>query len=71
MQKLMTWLATFPTTNGRIVLTLLLALATGVRVIGWGWQAPTEWLLFLGAWAGLDVAQFAAKRATYQAGGVS
>jgi hypothetical protein len=71
------WLSKFPTTNGRIVFTLVLVLVTAIRYLvfgvpmkigannipivdGWGY-----WLLFLAGMAGLDVAQFAAKRATF------
>jgi hypothetical protein len=62
----MKWLSELPSTNARIAVSLLLALATGVRVLA-SWEAPpTEWLVFLAAMMGLDVAQFAAKRATYR-----
>lgn len=64
-----TWLVEFPSTNGRILLSLGLALATGVKVIGWNWEPPTEWLIFLTVWAGLDVSQFLVKRVTYKNGG--
>jgi hypothetical protein len=58
------WAATMPSTNVRIGVTLILALGTGARVILVGWAPPTEWLVFLTGWAGLDVLQFGAKRAT-------
>lgn len=64
-----TWLATFPSTNGRIFLTLVMALGTAIRVVATGWTPPAEWLVFLCAWAGLDVAQFHSKRVTNQMGG--
>ena len=60
------WLETMPSTNVRIAATIVMALATSVRVVGWGWEPPTEWLLFLGGWAFADVAQFTAKRATFK-----
>lgn len=63
----MKWLADFPTTNARVVVTLVLAIATGVRVVGMGWAPPVEWLWFLAGLAGIDVAQFGVKRATYRA----
>jgi hypothetical protein len=56
--------ATMPSTNVRIGVTMVMALATGVRVVGLGWEPPTEWLVFLTGWAGLDVLQFANKRTT-------
>ena len=60
-----TWLETFPSTNGRIMLSLLLAFMTGVRVVFTNWEPPLEWLGFLTAWAGLDVLQFVQKRKTH------
>lgn len=64
MNKVWTWFATMPSTNVRIATSLLLALATGVRVVGLGWEPPYTWLGFLVIWAGLDVAQFNSKRTT-------
>lgn len=58
------WVAAFPSTNARIILSMLLAFGTGVRVIALGWSPPLEWLGFLTAWAGLDVLQYSAKRLT-------
>lgn len=62
-----TWLAEMPSTNARSAATLLLALATGVRVVGAGWEPPDNWLYFLAALGGIDALQFTAKRATYKA----
>lgn len=66
-----TWMrliAQFPSTNGRIVVSILLLVATGVRVLA-SWTAPpTEWLVFLTACLGIDVAQFGIKRWTHQNG---
>lgn len=56
-----------PSTNTRIAVTLACVVLTAVTYcIAWeapvsGWEA---WLTFLGAMAGLDVAQFLAKRKT-------
>lgn len=61
------WLETMPSTNLRILVTIALAAVTGIRVL-FDWTPPTEWLLFLTGWAGLDVLQFGAKRATFKAG---
>lgn len=64
MDRLWEWLAKMPSTNVRIAATILLALGTGIRVVGFGWDPPLDWLGFLIVWAGLDVTQFSAKRAT-------
>ena len=61
-----TWLNEMPSTNLRIFVTIVLALATGTRVIASMWAPPDSWLWFLTAWAGIDVVQFFAKRATYK-----
>lgn len=65
------WIGKLPTTNLRIVVSLVLAVATGIKVIGWNWDVPGDWLTFLTVWAGLDVIQFAQKRATHQPGGAA
>jgi hypothetical protein len=60
------WLATFPTTNGRIALSLAMAAATTIRYLAsTAWVPSLEWLGFLCIWAGLDVAQYAGKRLTH------
>ena len=60
------WLGKVPTTQARIVVTLILVLATAVRYLVWG--APSHmtgatvlgidgwnsWLVFLAAMAGID-----------------
>jgi hypothetical protein len=56
--------AELPSTNVRIAASILMALATGVRVVALGWEPSYEWLGFLVLWAGLDVAQFGVKRTT-------
>lgn len=58
------WIGKLPTTNLRILLTLVMAAATGVRVVGTGETPSWEWLAFLCVWAGLDITQFTAKRVT-------
>ena len=61
------WLAKFPSTNGRISLTLVCVFLTALSYcIAWeapktGWEA---WLTFLGVMSGLDSVQFFAKRKT-------
>lgn len=62
------WLARLPSTNARIVVSLILATATGVRVLITWTAPPWEWLLFLGTMMGLDLAQFSVKRRTHQNG---
>ena len=65
----MNWIATLPSTNLRIFVTILLIVATCVKVL-WTWTAPPlEWLGFLALSAGLDVAQFGVKRSTFQPSG--
>lgn len=55
-----------PTTQTRIALSLVLIAGTGVRVLV-SWTAPPwEWLAFLSVLSGLDAAQYASKRMTYQ-----
>jgi hypothetical protein len=58
------WLGQVPTTNLRVIVSLVLAVATGVRVLIVWTAPPWEWLAFLGAMMSLDVAQFGTKRLT-------
>jgi sterol desaturase/sphingolipid hydroxylase (fatty acid hydroxylase superfamily) len=56
-----------PTTNARIAVTLLCMLATAtVYLASRNWEPSWEWLAFLVTMAGVDVAQFAAKRMTHK-----
>jgi hypothetical protein len=74
MTAIMDWIGKLPTTNARIAITLLLAVATGIRYeasnlaffsyVVAPWSPSLEWLGFLIAMAGLDVAQFTSKRFT-------
>lgn len=66
LEKLFAVIAKMPSTNTRIAVTLLLCIATGVRVVALGWEPPLEWLSALTLWLGLDVAQFVAKRSTHK-----
>jgi hypothetical protein len=64
----LTLLGKVPTTQARILVTLLLGFGTAVRY--WlatpgGWAPSWEWLGFLSVWAGIDAAQFYSKRATH------
>jgi hypothetical protein len=58
------WVATFPSTNGKIVVSLGCVLLTCGRVVILGWTPPMEWLGFLALMLGLDTAHFYAKRTT-------
>ena len=63
------WLYIFnsvSTTNLRIVFTLFLALGTAVRHWITGEAVDSNWLIFLGALASVDAAQYASKRATFK-----
>lgn len=59
------FVADLATTNARIVVSLVLAFATGVRVLVVWTAPPWEWLAFLAAMMSLDVAQFGIKRKTH------
>jgi hypothetical protein len=50
--------------NVRLMVTRVLPFCSGLRVLASTWGPPLEWLGFLSGWAGLDVAQHLAKRAT-------
>ena len=56
-----------PTTQIRVLITTGLAIATTIKYLGSDvWVPDTSWLVFLGGMAGLDVAQWTAKRVTHQ-----
>lgn len=69
-QKFNDWLADVNTTSLRIVATIVAVLGTAIRY--WGsspahpWEPSIEWLGFLAAMAGIDSAQFYAKRKTHR-----
>lgn len=58
------WLSSLPSTNAGFLISVVLAMATAVKVLGWGWEPPVEWLGFIIAWSGLGTAQFLGKRMT-------
>jgi hypothetical protein len=60
------WLVDLPTTNTRIVVSLVCVLATAWRVLWRDWAPDVNWLLFLGGMAGLDVLQYVGKRTTWK-----
>lgn len=66
MQRLTSYIGNLPTTNLRIVVTLLLVTGTAVRY-WWGmsWEPSVSWLAFLGAMSGIDAIQFTQKRLTH------
>lgn len=63
--KIIDFLAKLPTTNARIVSSIIMAFGTWIKVLVTGWEPSLVWLGFLLAWAGIDAAQFVAKRATH------
>lgn len=75
IDKLNRFLATFPSTNGRIVATLGLVIATGLiylalavaaatNLMSESWEPSWEWLAFLTALSGVDSLQHFTKRKT-------
>lgn len=65
MDKIMEWIGKIPTTNLRILVTLLLITGTAFRYwANGGWEPGVEWLAFLAAMSGMDVAQHYGKRLT-------
>jgi hypothetical protein len=71
--RLNDWLATLPSTNARIAMTLLCVLITCGRFVWKG--APADgwvaWLAFLITMSGLDATQFYAKRVTHRPNGAA
>ena len=65
MQKIIDFIARLTNTNVRIVSSIVMAFGTWIKVLVTGWEPSLVWLGFLIAWAGIDAAQFVAKRATY------
>jgi hypothetical protein len=66
LDRFVALLGRLPTTQARVAVTLLIALGTAVRYWVGGWEPSLEWLSFLTLYAGLDVAQFTAKRVTHK-----
>lgn len=69
MRRVTEWLATLPSTNARIAVTLLICFGTAVRY--WSsasWEPSANWLAFLAAMSGIDTVQFFAKRKTQHGG---
>lgn len=63
-----TWLQQLPTTNLRLLVTLVCMLLTTLRYVGSAaWVPDSGWLCFLAVMSGLDVTQFGVKRATFRA----
>ncbi len=65
MKKIVDFIGRLPTTNLRISSSIIMALGTWVKVLATGWEPTVAWLGFLVAWAGIDAAQFTAKRMTH------
>lgn len=63
----MNWLQSLPSTNSRIAVTLLLAVGTAVRYLGFGLPESSQtgwnsWLVFVAVMAGIDASQYIGKR---------
>ena len=74
MNQFPRWLLVFnsiSTTTVRICLTSVLAIGSGMHY--WITSTPPSevWLIFIAGLAGIDVAQFTAKRVTHREGGAS
>lgn len=73
MKRIREFLATLPSTNARIAVTLLCVFLTGLvywacALLRRDWVPDAGWLTFLVAMSGIDVAQFYGKRVTQQNG---
>jgi hypothetical protein len=62
----MKWLAELPATNVRILITMLIFIATGVASEFGQKAVETEWLITLAVMAGVDLAQHINKRWTFE-----
>lgn len=73
MDKQPRWLYilnSFSTTNLRVYVTLFMVIATGFNLFFTG-KVDANWLIFLGAMAGIDTAQFTAKRFSHRPDGTT
>lgn len=66
LNKISAYLATFPTTQFRILASVFAYAATTVAVLGFHVKPDIDFYGFLLIWGGLDVTQFLAKRATFK-----
>ena len=66
LARLFALLATLPTTQFRILVSVLAYFATVTAVLGFDKHPDWEFYAFVLVWAGIDVTQFLAKRATYK-----
>lgn len=68
--RVIEWLGKFPSTNGRIVASIIAMLGTAIRY-WWTsggpnqWEPSATWLAFLATMAGIDTLQFNVKRKTH------
>lgn len=60
--KLTKLLLAIPTTKVRIVVSICLTVWTAYHVLERGWTPSWEWLVFLAANSGLDIAQYRENR---------
>lgn len=58
------WLAQLPNTQAMLATGILLALATGTRVVAIGWEPPETWLWFIAALCGIATGGVLGKRMT-------
>lgn len=65
IDKALELLGKIPTTQLRIVVTLILVIGTAIKIwVSSSWSPEWDWLLFLAGMAGLDVLQHYGKRKT-------
>lgn len=77
VKKFINFIGTTNTTALRIIVTIGMSILTMIAYFSAGlyaqfhgqtaWEPSNEWLMFLAGMAGIDVAQFFAKRKTYDA----
>jgi len=63
--RIMAFLGDLPTTQARVLITLIVVLGTAAKYfLSETWEPSYEWLAFLLVMSGLDAAQFFGKRKT-------
>ena len=65
LQRLFSTIGSLPTTQLRILLTMVVVLGTAVQyLVSDQWEPSGEWLMFLASMMGIDTLHFIGKRAT-------